>query len=161
MDDPPHITFVDTHAESDCGAHYLYAVIDEIVLYLVSIRGSESCMIDGCTKPVLLQHLCHFLCVAPAHAIDDAAFAGMAGDEIQDGLVLLFQLVSPLYGKAEIGPVERGNEYSGLDEMQLPYDVFACYLIGRSGKCNDGDVGKHLMYESHLRVFRTEIMSPL
>ena len=39
VNDPSYITLVDAHAESDCGAYYLYTVIDEIILCPVPFVG--------------------------------------------------------------------------------------------------------------------------
>ena len=86
MNNPTNVTLVYTHAESNGGAHYLYAVVDEIVLCFVPERGGEAGMVDGGADTLLLEHLSHGFRLATAHAIDDAAFSGMTGYEVYNCL---------------------------------------------------------------------------
>ena len=86
MNNPTNVTLVYTHAESDGGAHYLHAVVDEIVLRFVPEGGGEAGMVDGGADTLLLEHLRHGFRLATAHAIDDAAFSGMAGYEVKNCL---------------------------------------------------------------------------
>ena len=74
-------------------------------------------MINGYTEPLFLQHLCYCLRFAATHAIDDAAFTAMAINEIQYGFTLFFLLVSPFYGKTQVGTVERRDENLRLVEV--------------------------------------------
>lgn len=46
-------------------------------------------------------------------------------------------------------------------QVKLFDDVFACNLVGGGGQGYDRDLRKLLVQNSHLRIFRTEVMSPL
>ena len=69
--------------------------------------GGEAGVVDGGADTLLLEHLRHGFRLAPAHAIDDAAFSGMAGYEVKNCLGFFLLLVAPFYGEAQVGTVER------------------------------------------------------
>ena len=161
MNNPTNVTLVYTHAESNGGAHYLHAVVDEIVLCFVPEGGGEAGMVDGGADTLLLEHLCHGFRLAPAHAIDDAAFSGMAGYEVKNCLGFFLLLVAPFYGEAQVGTVERGDERPGMVQVKLPDDIFARDFVGGGGQGDDGHVRELLVQNPHLCVFRPEVMSPL
>ena len=46
-------------------------------------------------------------------------------------------------------------------QVELPDDIFARDFVGGGGQGYDRDLRKLLVQNSHLRIFRTEVMSPL
>ena len=161
MNNPSYVALVYTHAESNGGAYHLHTVIDEIILRFVPAGGGEAGVVDGGADALLLEHLRHGLRLASTHAIDDAAFFGMAGYEVKNCLGFFLLPVAPLYGEAQVGAVERGNEYPGVVQMELPDDIFARDFVGGGGQGDDGHLRKLPVQNPHLCIFRTEIMPPL
>ena len=98
-------------------------------------------MVDGGADTLLLEHLRHGFRLAPAHAIDDAAFSGMAGYEVKNCLGFFLLLVAPFYGEAQVGTVERGDERPGMVQVKLPDDIFARDFVGGGGQGDDGTCG--------------------
>ena len=107
MNDPPHVRFVDAHSEGYGGTDYLYPVVDEVVLRQLACSRTESGMVYGGFYSLVLQYLCHFLRIVPAHAVNDSAFVFMTPDEFDDGTYLFFLLIASLDGEAQVRAVER------------------------------------------------------
>ena len=86
MNNPTNVTLVYTHAESNGGAHYLHASLMKSSCASSLREGERPGMVDGGADTLLLEHLRHGFRLATAHAIDDAAFSGMAGYEVKNCL---------------------------------------------------------------------------
>ena len=80
----------------------------------------------------------------------------MAGYEVKNCLGFFLLPVAPLYGEAQVGAVERGNEYPGVVQMELPDDIFARDFVGGGGQGDDGYLRKLPVQNPHLCIFRTE-----
>ena len=78
-------------------------------------------------------------------------------------MALFFSLACspPSDCQAEVGTVERRNEDPGLVEVQLSDDIFTGNLVGCGRKGHNRHPRKLLVQHAQLRIFRTEIVSPL
>ena len=68
------------------------------------------------------------------------------------------------YAQQQIRAVERGNINMFLGaylQAKLFDNVLSCYLVGRCRKGHDGRLGKFVVQNAQLRIFRSEVVSPL
>ena len=114
MDNPTHITLVDTHTESNGGTHYLDVVFLEIYLRFVSFLLGKSCVIDSRMYSFTIQKHRDFLCSFPAKAVNDTAFQRTGLDEVQNVVFFLLRRIATFDSQAEIGTVKTGDEHLGL-----------------------------------------------
>ena len=105
MDNPTHITLVDTHTESNGGTHYLDVVFLEIYLRFVAFLLGKSCVIDSRTYSFTIQKYRDFLCSFPAKTVNDTAFQRTGFDEVQNVVFFLLRRIATFDSQAEIGTV--------------------------------------------------------
>ena len=118
-------------------------------------------MVYGGFYSLVLQYLCHFLRIVPAHAVNDSAFVFMTPDEFDDGTYLFFLLIASLDGEAQVRAVERRDECFRITQFQLIQDVRPGDFVCRSCQGDDRYFRKILFQNGQLGIFGAEIMSPM
>ena len=161
-----HIALVDAHTEGYRCTHYIYIVVDEFLLHLVTLPWRQSGMISLGTHTFLLQLHGYSLSGLSAHTVYNAALIAMAGNEGKQKAQLVLRRISPAYIKRKVRTVEGRNENLWLARLvffqtQLLHNILLGYLVGSSRKGCDWYSREKLFESAQLRIFRTEIMSPL
>ena len=95
MDDPTYVTFVDTHAKSDCRTDYIDTVVDKILLCVGTFLCGKASVIGNSRDMLVVGQLCGQVgSVISFHAVDDATGAWALPNETGDGGYLL-PLIEP------------------------------------------------------------------
>ena len=105
MDDKPHIGLVDTHTEGDGRYNHVNILAQESVLIVAAHRALHACMIGQRLDIVEAQHLGQFLDLLAAQAVDNARFALVGLDELDDLAIHVLGLGTHLI--IQVGTVER------------------------------------------------------
>src|SRR6185503_13525828 len=83
MYDEPDVRSVDAHAESDGGHHDLDALVEESILVRLAILIGEPRVIGQRRHADLTEPGCQRVNFPPRRAVDDAGFAAMAIEEVE------------------------------------------------------------------------------
>ena len=161
-----HIALVDAHTEGYRCTHYIYIVVDEFLLHLITLPWRQSGMISLGTHTFLLQFHGYSLSGLSAHTVYDAALIAMAGNEGKQKAQLVLRRISSAYIERKVRTVEGRNKNLWLARLvffqtQLLHNILLGYLVGSSRKGSNRHSRKELFQSAQLRIFRTEIMSPL
>ena len=161
-----HIALVDAHTEGYRCTHYIYIVIDEFLLHLITLSGRQSGMISLGTHTFLLQFHGYSLSGLSAHTVYNATLIAMTGNEGKQKAQLVLRRISSAYIKRKVRTVEGRNKNLWIARLvffqtQLLHNIFLGYLVSSSRKGSDWYFREKLFDSAQLRIFRTEIMSPL
>ena len=161
-----HITLVDAHTKSNGGTHHIYFVVDESLLHPITSRRRQSGMISHRPHSLLLQLGSHTLRGLTTHTIYDAALARMTSYECHDEALLILGGISPANVQREIRTIKGRHEDRSLSpivlrQSKLLHDVLLRYLVRCSSKRSHRHTREKLLQLAQLRIFRTEVMSPL
>ena len=158
MGDIAHIGLVDAHAEGHGGNEAKPFFLEKGILVGAAQFRGHARMVGQRPNTLATEPVGNILDLGAGKAIDDAAIALVAGQEIQQ---LLARLVALDDGIGNIGTVEAGGEDPRLFEPQTFDNVFARRGIGSSGEGDTRHAGIELDQMDELAIFRAEIMAPL
>ena len=133
--DKTHVRLVDAHAESDCGHYHVHFFHKEQVLVLGPGGGVHAGVIRKGLDAVDGQEPGDFLGLLAAEAVDDARFAGVLLDEL-DELAADIDLVAYLI--VEVGTVEGTFEHLCIHHIEVFLDVSLNLRCGCSREGYDG-----------------------
>src|SRR6266851_4409800 len=159
MDDETDIRLVDAHAESDRRDDDDALLLEEAVLMALACRGIEPGMVGQREAPLHGEPVGDLLDLAPGLAVDDAGiapvFLGEKGEQLRLGILLGDDAI------ADVRAVEAGGEDTRLAERQTLDDVAPRRPVRGRGEGNARNVGKALVEQRKLEIFRTKIVTPL
>ena len=158
MGDVTHVGLVDPHAEGDGRDEAERFLLEEGVLVGAALGRGHPGVIGQGADTLAVQPLGEVFHLGPRQAVDDAAFAVVAGEERRE----LLPGVVPLDDRvADIGAVEAGDEHPRLAQSQPLDDVGAGRGICRRRQRDTRHAGKQLGDARQFAVFGTEIVPPL
>ena len=135
MHDVAHVGLVDAHAEGDGRDDDDAGLGEKEVLVFEPVGLVHAGVIGQRADPLALQDRGGLFRLAPRQAIDDAGHACAGCDEVRHLL-----LPAPLHadGKADVGPVEAGDEDANIACKELRGKVGAGGLVGACGQRHRG-----------------------
>ena len=157
MGDEAHVRLVDAHPERDRRHHDDAVLLEELVLVARARLVVHAGMVGERVDAALAQHGGELLGALARRAVDDAGFARMGEDEVNE-----FAAAAGLrpHGQAQVGPIEAVHEHDRRGGEQAFGDVGARHLVG-------GRRERHRLHAERLahagerHVFGTEVVSPL
>ena len=158
MGDIAHVGLVDAHAEGDGGHEAKLFLLEEGVLVGAAHRSRQARMIGQCPDAFLVQPRSDVLDLGPRQAIDDAAFAVVAGEEGQQLLAGIVALDDRI---ADVGPVEAGDEHPRRLKAEALDDVVAGERVGGGRQRHARDAGEELGDAGQFAIFGPEVVAPL
>src|SRR5882757_4170592 len=161
MNNKPNVRFVNAHPEGNGSYNHLHVLVQEKILSFGPQLAIQPRMIGDGLDAIGYQHIGQLFGGLPVKRIDDATLSFMLYNITNDtfnGLVLL-DLGLDLVIK--IAPVKGRDEYSGIAQAQVLYDVALHLWRGGRRQGDDRRVGTDLIHHlPQTAVFRPEIMSP-
>ena len=139
MEDVAHVGLVDPHAEGDRGDDDHARLGHEKVLVRLAVRRIHAGVVGQRPDPVRGQQRRGLFGLPARQAVDDAALAVMAGDEVAQ---LPFPVPLHRHRQADVGPVEAEHELLDLAAEQLVHDVVPGHLVGGRRQRGERNAGK-------------------
>ena len=158
MEDVAHVGLVDPHAEGDRGDDDHARFGHEQVLVRLPVRRTHAGVIGQRADPVRRQQRRRLFGLPARQAVDDAALAVMAGDEVAQ-----LPLPVPLHRHREpdVRAVEPEHELFDRAAEQPVRDVVPGHLVGGRRQRGEGNAGKEVPQPAQVGVFRPEGRAPL
>ena len=158
MADVAHVRLVDTHAEGDRRDHHDAGPMEERILIGISDAGIETGMIGQRVDALGRELVREPLDALARRAIDDAALALVAADEVHD---LPRRIVLTHESQMQVRPVERADEDARFAAEQFRHDLVAGARIGAGGHRDDRRIAERGSRGAQVHVFRAEVVAPL
>jgi hypothetical protein len=158
--DEAHVRLVDAHAEGDGGHHDDAVLVDEAGLVLLARGGIHAGVVRQRGETLGIEPGRHLVHLPARQAVDDTGLAGVA---LLDEAQQLFPGAAfvDAHVVADVGAVEAGDEMARVFQLQAPGDLLAGGLIRRGGEGDARHLGKALVQNGKLHVFRPEVVAPL
>ena len=158
MADEAHVGLVDAHAEGDGRDHHDAVLLQESVLVAAARALVHAGVVGERAHAAPAEVLGEGLGAQARGAIDDAAFALVAGDELGE---LAARLVLRLEAERDVRPVERVQEDARPALEQALGDVLARRLVGGRREGEGLDVAERPAGATDRAVLGAEIVPPL
>ena len=160
MGDEAHVGLVDAHAEGDGRDHDHAFLLEEAVLVALARRGVEAGVIGQRDAALAAEPRRHLLDAAARQAIDDAGIARDARPRGRPGAAPWRRPWRARGSGCWAGRSRRRRSRASL-ELEPLDDVAARRPVGGGGERDARHVGKALVQDRELAVFRAEIVAPL
>ncbi|EKY03405.1 hypothetical protein HMPREF9120_02718 [Neisseria sp. oral taxon 020 str. F0370] len=157
--DEAYVGFVDAHAEGDGGDDGEAVFVGEAVLGGFALRHAHARVVGGGGDAVFVEEGGGVVDFFAAQAVDDAALPGrLLFDELQE---LFFAAVFFDDLVVDVRAVETGDEFAGVFEFEIVFDVGAGFGVGGGGEGDTGNIGEAFGQKAEAAVFGAEVVSPL
>ena len=158
MEHIAHVGLVDPHAEGDrCHDHHPRLGHEEVLVRL-PVRRLHAGVIGQRADPVRCQQRRRLFGLPARQAVDDAALAFMAGDEVAQ---LPFPVPLHLHGEPDVRTVEPEHELFDRAAEQPVRDIVPGHLVGGRRQRGERNAGKEVPQPAQVGVFRPEGRAPL
>ena len=155
------VGLVDAHAKGVGGHHDRFAIVEEILLVLLTVGIAHARVVGGGIEARLTECLADLLHPRSCRAVDDTAFSLSFVEEGGEG-DRLFLGAGALDAEPEVGAVKARGEGEGILQLQKPHDVTADAVGGCGGEGTyGGAVGEFTDESGNMEVARAEVLSPL